>query len=304
MYLALADCNAKEGINVTHYTVHFTNPAPDSLLKIWYIEFPFNLQGLGQAHVVFMTFHLFLLIFHAYAIWWLKRNDEYISLVQVVTTVIVMMFFANLLYTVYYVMFSSSGVGSSGLAGFARVLLMFGELFLMYLCILISKGWSVTTNHISKPNLFKILLVIISIFYFAFVLWGHVGADPADTVYFYQSSAGYLIITLRILLAGWFCWNLYETHQIEKVGAKLKFYLYFAVLYFQWFMFLPVLVFISLGIDPWHRERLVEAISLVEDALALSCFVFLFWPTRISQYFQVTSQNRALLSEDPIYSHL
>jgi len=184
-------------------------------------------------------------------------------------------------------MFAKDGIGSPGLEGVGLVLTMLSQLMFMFLCILISKGWTITTNHLGQPLLVKGTILIMFILYLALFIWDYVGRDPASTIYFFDSIVGYLIISVRIGILIWFCWSIVDTYQMEDDPGKRRFYITFGMLALCWFLMLPFFVLVALGLDDWVRYRVVTGITLVIDAFGLVSMVFLFWPTRIEDYFTV-----------------
>eukprot|EP01126_Amoeba_proteus_P063949 TRINITY_DN8889_c0_g1_i1.p2 TRINITY_DN8889_c0_g1~~TRINITY_DN8889_c0_g1_i1.p2 ORF type:complete len:203 (-),score=24.68 TRINITY_DN8889_c0_g1_i1:317-925(-) len=164
-------------------------------------------------------------------------------------------------------------------------LTMLAQLFLMFFCILVSKGWTITTPYLTQANLLKLFLVLITGCYLGLILWHFILRDPASTVYFYDSPIGLVIVILRMAMATWFCWNIYYIRKIENDSQKRKFYVYFGLVFFLWFILLPMMVGIALGLPPWYREFTISGISLAIDAFGYVCLVFLFWPGRVNNYF-------------------
>eukprot|EP01126_Amoeba_proteus_P063950 TRINITY_DN8889_c0_g1_i3.p1 TRINITY_DN8889_c0_g1~~TRINITY_DN8889_c0_g1_i3.p1 ORF type:complete len:423 (-),score=39.51 TRINITY_DN8889_c0_g1_i3:317-1585(-) len=283
-YVALADCDS-EGLSVSRYDLHFLNPAPNGTMKIWYTEFSYDTQGLAQTYILFVIFYLFVGATHLYAVTGLVTKNEYHPLIRLVTIGLVFLFISYSFYIIHFVVFSYSGQGIPVLEAFAMALTMLAQLFLMFFCILVSKGWTITTPYLTQANLLKLFLVLITGCYLGLILWHFILRDPASTVYFYDSPIGLVIVILRMAMATWFCWNIYYIRKIENDSQKRKFYVYFGLVFFLWFILLPMMVGIALGLPPWYREFTISGISLAIDAFGYVCLVFLFWPGRVNNYF-------------------
>ncbi len=59
------------------------------------------------------------------------------------------------------------------------------------------------------------------------------------------------------------------------------------VLYFMWFLSLPLLVLIALAIDPWDREKVVSGMLIAIALVAYSILNWILWHTRVGAYFKV-----------------
>eukprot|EP01126_Amoeba_proteus_P013536 TRINITY_DN15778_c0_g1_i3.p2 TRINITY_DN15778_c0_g1~~TRINITY_DN15778_c0_g1_i3.p2 ORF type:complete len:190 (+),score=28.41 TRINITY_DN15778_c0_g1_i3:1496-2065(+) len=174
-------------------------------------------------------------------------------------------------------------------------LTMLAQLLLMFICILVSKGWTISTPYLSQANLIKLFLVVITGCYVGLIIWDFVLRDPASTLYFYDSPIGIIIVLFRVTLAGWFVWNIFNVLKVEIVPEKRKFYINFALLFSCWFVLLPLMVVIALALRPWYRERTVSGISLAIDAFGFIGLVYLLWPSRVNQYFTVSVPSRSFV---------
>eukprot|EP01126_Amoeba_proteus_P013537 TRINITY_DN15778_c0_g1_i5.p1 TRINITY_DN15778_c0_g1~~TRINITY_DN15778_c0_g1_i5.p1 ORF type:complete len:449 (-),score=50.30 TRINITY_DN15778_c0_g1_i5:106-1452(-) len=293
-YVALADCGAQK-LDVPSYDLHFLNPAPGSILGIWYLEFSYDIQGLAQAYIVFTVLYCILGVVHCYGVRQLMKNNEYHPIIKLLTLGINLLFLSCFFYTCHFSFLSYNGYGVPVLEGFAMALTMLAQLLLMFICILVSKGWTISTPYLSQANLIKLFLVVITGCYVGLIIWDFVLRDPASTLYFYDSPIGIIIVLFRVTLAGWFVWNIFNVLKVEIVPEKRKFYINFALLFSCWFVLLPLMVVIALALRPWYRERTVSGISLAIDAFGFIGLVYLLWPSRVNQYFTVSVPSRSFV---------
>jgi len=286
-FVVAADCDRPEGLDLRDFRLEFDNPAPLNSSGKWYVQFSFDHQGLGQAYIFFFVFYASLLIAHVYGVLALVKSGAYHTLVRLITLGVSFLFLSCMSFMIHYCVFSDNGVGSPGIEGVGLALTMMAQLMFMFLCILISKGWTITTNHLGQALAVKATMLAMCVLYLALFIWDYVGRDPASTIYFYDSAVGYIIIVVRVGIMVWFCWSIVETYKIEEDSQKKRFYLIFGSLAVTWFLMLPFFVLVALGLDDWVRYKAVTGICLVIDAFAFVTMVALFWPTRIETFFTV-----------------
>jgi hypothetical protein len=150
----------------------------------------------------------------------------------------------------------------------------------MFLCVLIAKGWAITTNYLSHKNIILIVMSLFVVGYLVLFRWSNFGIDTALTLYFYESIPGVVVLILRCLLVFWFLWCLRDTLRLENLPERRNFYYIFSIAYSIWFLALPVVVFAISFVDPWVRYRIVRILSLSIDFLGLAALAFLLWPSR------------------------
>lgn len=171
------------------------------------------------------------------------------------------------------------------------------ELVLMFMLILVAKGWAITSNYLTDRNLLLILTGILLLAYLALFIWDYAGRDPASTLYFYESAPGVIVLILRFLTWLWFMWCLRSTLALETLPEKRTFYIYFGIACSLWFLLLPLFVIIATGMEAWYREKVITSMTSSLNALALLSFTYLLWPTRAADFFTIKPTN-ALLSSD------
>jgi len=174
---------------------------------------------------------------------------------------------------------------------------MGSNLLLMFLCILIAKGWAITSHYLSQKNVVLIVMALFILGYLILFIWDNFGRDPAATLYFYESVPGVIVLVIRTVLVVWFFWCLRDTLRLENLPERREFYKIFGLCYSIWFIMLPIVVFILSFVDPWVRFKIVRGISVAIDFAGLSALAFLLWPTRAQNYFTIRTTSQ-LLEED------
>eukprot|EP01125_Pyxidicula_operculata_P022742 TRINITY_DN9544_c0_g1_i1.p1 TRINITY_DN9544_c0_g1~~TRINITY_DN9544_c0_g1_i1.p1 ORF type:complete len:443 (-),score=89.24 TRINITY_DN9544_c0_g1_i1:46-1335(-) len=291
-YVAVADCSSATGIDIDSYDLVFLNPGGQ-----WFTQFSFDEQEVLQYYIFFTLWYLGLLIAHAWGVWQLIKTHSFHPIVRLLTASLTCATVSILCITIHYGIYKDNGVGAPGLRGLGELMSMSGELLLMFLCILIGKGWAISTIQLSGRNQLIISMSIFVVSYLALFIWDNAGRDPASTNYFYDSYPGYIVIALRVALAGWLVWNLRGTLRLESLPEKRKFYHIFGSFYTIWFLMLPFLVLIALAFADYLRFKLIQGMLVTVDALAFAALVALLWPTRAAQIFDIKAAPY-LLSQD------
>jgi len=297
-YVAVADCLARNGIDIPSYTLVFKNPG-----GYWYEQFSYDEQGVVQYYIFFSIFYFILVCVHFWGVWKLISVGSWHPIVRILTVAISCQFLACLTEMIHYVVYLHDGIGVPGLRGLGELLTMGAQLILMFLCILLAKGWAITTSLLTDRNLLIVIMSIVLLAYLGLFIWDNAGRDPASTVYFYDSYPGLIVVILRVGVTGWFLWCLRSTISFEVLPDKRKFYAVFGFCFTIWFLLSPAIVGFALLLDPWFRFRTVRGMTLCADALAYIAFTVLLWPSRASNYFNIKPTPLLLSENDPRSSY-
>jgi len=69
---------------------------------------------------------------------------------------------------------------------------MASQVVLMFQCILIAKGWAITTSYLSEKYIVLVVMGLFVIAYLALFIWDKAAPNPESTLYFYDSIPGTL----------------------------------------------------------------------------------------------------------------
>lgn len=240
-------------------------------------------------YVAFFVFYLVVLGAHAYSAWQLFRTEALHPIVRLVSVTVILQFFSVLFYMIHYTTLQRNGIGVEGLKAFADLLNMLMDLSVILIIILVSKGWAVTTNVIPKRDatIILVLMALLTVLYLALFIWDYATADSAIIYYFYQSVPGIMILVIRMLVGGWFLWNIYQTLKLETLPDKRHFYVRWAIAMGSWIVLLPLVVLIWGSQHVWIR---LMAITVLQEIIDLAIIVFLIihtWPSLARRYFSV-----------------
>jgi len=95
----------------------------------------------------------------------------------------------------------------------------------------------------------------------------------------------------------WFFWAIYFTFAIcisyraEENPVKKTLYRNLALIYGIWLFGLPTVSVLSVLVDPWVRDLVLETASIVVSTWAYGFLMFLLWPTRAEEYFNVNKPD-------------
>jgi len=177
----------------------------------------------------------------------------------------------------------------------AQILDIISVLIFMLLLILVSKGWGITyptLSHIQEQRKILVgILVVLFVCYIVVFFWGLFGIDPGSSVYLYQSAPGIILLCVRFLTLIYFIWCIQKTVRDDSDSNKKFFYVVFGTGFSLWFLSLPLIVLLSLGLAVWFREKVIEAIVLSITAVSYAGLGFMLWPSRASKYFQISGPD-------------
>jgi len=291
-YLVVADCSVKT-LDLESYEFLFLN----SEYGPWEKQFSFDRWGIGQTYIAFFVLYVILLSLHLYGCWQLFRVEAYHPLVKILTVAVILEFFDTTFQMIHYSIYAGDGVGAPALEAFGNLLNMGSNLLLMFFCILVAKGWAITSHYLSQKNIVLIVMSLFILGYLFLFIWDNFARDPASTYYFYESLPGIIVLVLRTALVGWFLWCLRDTLRLENLPERRQFYKIFGMAYTAWFLLLPIVVLILSQVDPWVRFKIVRGISIAIDFCGFGALAFLLWPTRAQNYFIIRTTSQ-LLEED------
>lgn len=262
----------------------------------WNHEFSFDEQGLPGMYLFYWLFFTVLFLFELISIWGMIRNQIFHPIIRLFFSSLVFETAANFSFFIHYIVYKGNGVGAPGMKGLGEVLDMAAQLCLMFLLILIAKGWCISKNQIDNKKLLISIISLLLLCYVIVFIWENVGRNPASTLYIYESVPGIILLVLRLITWLFFLFSLRQTQLEEDIFEKKRFYLIFGGLYSLYFLSLPLIVLCALALDPWVRYKIVIGLYLTVNALTWTSLVLLFWPRWSYKIFSnVGSKSDTLL---------
>lgn len=157
----------------------------------------------------------------------------------------------------------------------------------MLILLLLSKGWAVTRQEISRTG--WIILMSIWIPYCAFnvllYFWNRnrTEVDIISDESEFQTWPGRILLMCRSMIMLWFLWELRNTMRYEHSTKKLDFLLHFGASSLVWFIYLPIFALVVNHVSPLWRYKLQMGISNSADCLGFIVMMGLLWPSRSGQ---------------------
>eukprot|EP01128_Nolandella_sp_AFSM9_P003561 TRINITY_DN153_c0_g2_i1.p1 TRINITY_DN153_c0_g2~~TRINITY_DN153_c0_g2_i1.p1 ORF type:complete len:451 (-),score=111.84 TRINITY_DN153_c0_g2_i1:1569-2921(-) len=284
-YMSLSNC--KGPIEVPSYTVTFLNPG-----GLWYRQFSYDLQGIGPIFIFFFLAYTVLLAVHGWGVYQQMQTESWHPIIRILSVCIALEVLACLSQLIHYAVYANNGIGAPALRGLGDLLNMASNIALIFLLILIAKGWAITTSYLANKNVIIIVLGLFGLSYLALFIWDN--AMPDGNLYFYDNWPGLIVLILRFGTWLWFVWSLRGTIRLESLPEKRQFYFIFGGAYSVWFMALPIFVLIGLLMAPEMRFRTVTGLAVSMEFLSLAALAFLLWPSRASNYFVIKTSPQLL----------
>mmetsp|Transcript_2168 Transcript_2168/g.2418 ORF Transcript_2168/g.2418 Transcript_2168/m.2418 type:complete len:438 (-) Transcript_2168:54-1367(-) len=282
-FFAIADCASDEGIDIEEYNIHMVNYGLS-----WDKEFSYDEIGMVDIFLAFFLIYCLGACFHVYGIWKMYKIGALHAIVKILSTAIALEMVYLFCSVVHYCIYISNGVGSSGFKGFGDLSHMASVVILMFLTILLGKGWAITSSYLTHRMFMVVAIACLTVAHMTLFIWDVVGRDPASTSYFYDSVPGIFVLVLRVLTWFWFLWSIFWTYKLEAQPQKRRFYIILSIGLSVWYLSLIVFVVMAAGMAPWVPKKItiVTALVLFSDTLAFAVLNFLLWPTRASSYFE------------------
>jgi len=282
-YIAASNCGQASLGDLTYHMVFLNDGGK------WTKQFSTDEQGIYQASIAFIVFYLAILCIFIRSYIILKRKDLQ-SRIMMYLIIIISIEILTLVFEVFhYYVYSTNGKGVPALLVLANIVDIPHQVLFMGLILLISKGWTISTMHVTPRRLLNMTLFLLAIAYVALFLWGTLGVDPASVLYIYESPPGYIIIALRILILFYFAFNIRKSYMCESRHQKTKklFYFIFGVGYSVWFIAMPLTVLIAHFSESWVRQRTVTILTLCIDCCSYLGFAWLFRPFRSNKFVAI-----------------
>jgi len=259
---------------VAQYDIHATNPGG------WFTkEFGINEQQLLGLYMAFtFFFYVPLLFVHLYGLAKLHRVGAITMIVKAITAYIVLQLVGSFCIFIHWVLFAKNGFGVTSVNRIGDVLQALADILLTVLLLAMSQGWGISSLTFRDPNAIKAAAVAVTLAYLVLLFWRIAGEAPESTLYYYESVAGGLALTLRCLLCVYFVVSLRLTYREESNPKTRNFYVAFGSLYGFWFLVLVFIVLIAAATPPVYRERTVEVMTVMQGFIAGAVLVACFSP--------------------------
>jgi len=290
-FVAVSDCTATS-LNVQSFRLVFQQTNATH----WFFEFSWDEWFIGPFTMVFMVIYILIFSVHAYGCIQLWRIEAYHSIIRLYTLGVFLQLVSVVTLFFHYSAYAYNGIGSPGLYAIGTLIGMASQLALLFLCILIAKGWAITTSYITQKYLLLAITVILILVFLTLFFWTEFLLDPMYTLYTYETIPGVIILVIRVLLVFWFLWSLRDTLRSETNPEKRKFYLPFSFVYGCWILSLPFIAVILGFLDTTLRLKIITITTMFCDLVGFSILGYLFWPSRARDYFSIRSS--ALLEKN------
>jgi hypothetical protein len=157
--------------------------------------------------------------------------NKYHATVQLLMASGALAWVSNLCNLAYYETYSRHGYADPVGLTIGSFLASASDLLVVYLLILLAKGWTLVRYKISSQGRVKlaVLMTVTFVSTLALETWKARGFDSATVVYFYMTPPGLLVVWLRSLAVVWFVYCCWTT--MKSFKSKKRFYTRFALIF-------------------------------------------------------------------------
>ncbi|XP_044007748.1 transmembrane protein 145-like isoform X2 [Aphidius gifuensis] len=272
----IADCSSDTGLNVT-YNISMTNGPPGSFWKEHY------------SADEFYTLPLFIIAGIAYSV--LVITSIYMANELRLRRLLHSTFRLYMISMVCQFIGICCGIYSMtyrGLTGFdVKKIILLGFVFRAWsetsytlLMLQLAEGYTITKSHLPISQLWFNTWFIFGMVFLQLGLLTYQNEvfDPGLVLYIYESGPGFCLMALKVI--AWVLFTYYCFKTCQEIKTKYEFYASLLSLGSIWFLFHPLTVLIiTIVIDKWIRESVVQAASLWIIFIGHAFFLWLIRPS-------------------------
>ena len=278
-FVALVNCETSRGLKLDQFHMTFLNG--DSYNRHFSVDEWYIMEMNFAILFLFIDLFIITIVFTVK----LKSRGFYHSTFKMFTFSLVLKIVSISLYAGTYIRYQqgTESIRGKNLAlGFS----MLAEIFLVFLVILVAKGFTVTRAKLSPKGTMKVFLFIFlfSMIYFVSFVY-HVNIfDPGEVLYFYESPPGFCTLGLKATIWLMISYGVFFT--VKHYPEKLKFYLPYYVFYSAWVLITPCFAIFSIFVlEDYYRQKVVFGVEGFLSFISYSFFLFLTRPTNANKNF-------------------
>jgi len=259
-------------------------------------QFSSDEQGILEILLVFLLIYILLSIFAFGVGYALAKLQKLHHTVVLLIYSIILQLIGVVCRLINYVQYSSNGQGVPAFEVAGCILQVVSNVLVVLLLILLAKGWTIYRKEISATGRMKIAVYFTFFLLFSCVVqWLAVYQfDPSMVVSPYESTPGFILISLWFLMWAWFLHASYTTFKNSK--QKRGFYKKFCTLFGLWFIIIPLLYIASIKVDNSKRARFAVAWELIYMSVAHVALLILYNPvTRCNKTFPFHANTSDML---------
>ncbi|XP_043928937.1 integral membrane protein GPR180 [Protopterus annectens] len=206
--------------------------------------------------------------------------------------------FTNYLHLSRY---SGDGIGIPFMGSLAELCDMISQIQMLYLLLSLCMGWALSRlkrahgkplQWDSTPASTGIAVAAV-ITQGILLLWEQFEDTNHHSYHVHRSTAGILLIVLRVILVMLLAATLYQIITVERSTIKRDFYIDFAKGCFLWFLCHPVLVAVSVVFRQHQQEKLITIGVILCQSISMIILYRLFLSR--SLYWEVSSLSSVTL---------
>ncbi|GAB1604298.1 uncharacterized protein LOC115219095 [Argonauta hians] len=294
-YLSLAACHRNHGHNKSvecqwmqtsddieiAYDIWLVNGHPSMKhINPFEHQFSFELHDVAEIYLIALLLYCILLGV------WLRAYNKLTKhpVTKLLSLTIILETFSILLNCIDVIKFSFDGIGVKWLSVLGNGIGVISECLFMLLVLVIAKGWAITSMNLNGKWLIFSVWGLYTVLNAVLFVWSLTEIDIISNTGEWHTGPGYLTLVFRLIIMLWFLYELRWTFLNDPQSKRLLFFQHFGAGILVWFVYLPVLVIVSLQISALWRFKTILSISFAANFLSAVCIVHLLWPSRSVLY--------------------
>ena len=285
-YFAISDCE-RNLPDVSKLRVEFTITSRTGS------EFSYEQQGLVYLYLLGTALFTGGLFVCSYELRMKFKRTDYTDSRQFSLAASVCLQFLSLLFQFLHLwIYSHNGYGVILLDFFSQAFASFSEFTITVVMILISAGWTLKFRDFSDPDVYILPIVLVVLVQVVLVCIGKVLDDAYYKFTAYETTAGWMLLGVKVGLWGWFVWNIKRLYA-GLTGKMKDFILSFAVFGSIYLLATPLTVLVSVLFPVYQRVTILAFGNIVIQGVSFWLLHELFGDK--GTYYKLSTASEGVL---------
>ena len=256
----------------------------------------FSCQDFGVFECYLFALPAFLIIgfLHMRQYRELKRMESVHSIMRIFSAAVAFQCGAVVLNVFHLLSVANNGAGILLFKWFSEGGDVIGQLSFIFVLLALARGWTVTSVILEGKGLMMCLFGTIAMLYLCFFVWQSSFMYLniyTSTLGLFDTYPGILLVFIRIAIAVVFSYFCYRSHAECNHSMKRAFIRKFGIFFAAWMGGFLACLALAQAAPFYSVKKWNTLVYLSFGCGGLAAFMHMTWPSRISDYFDMTSSE-------------
>ncbi|XP_018621124.1 integral membrane protein GPR180-like isoform X2 [Scleropages formosus] len=257
--------------------------------------------GLHGFYLIFLVAYVATACIYARLLWRaLHKGGPMHTALKVLSAALLLQAGSALFSYIHLARYARDGIGAPFMGTLAEFCNMVSQVHMVFMLLSLCMGWTLSSRKTqskplqwdTSPTSTALALGSVAI-QGALLVWEQFEDTDHHSYHAHGSTAGLLLVALRVVLALLLTSILYRIVRAERSGLKRDYYLSFAKGCLLWFLCHPVLVLLSAAFNEHHRQKVTTIGVILCQSISVVVLYRLFLCR--SLYWEVSSPSSVTL---------